>query len=337
MLVVALFCFLPFVSPDTLKNNAPYALYKDNITFYTLSGYNSTNIAFKPKFSELNKINYTFNPPLLLGFGASYKGIDLGITRRIGAHLLNSKKFGKSDYFDFKLRFPIKRIHFAIRFQLYEKFSLKNQQYAPEIVLDKNLFLPNFSALSINIDARYFIKKDFNYSAALGFSGHYNVDFFTPYLYSYAGASGIAHRSNLQGLFPGYAVDSGVDISQSDLVSCLEIGALPGIAFVKKHQQWQGLLLLGWGPLIQSRSYQSENNNRSFFGFTSRADLQISIGYHGERWFTQIMSEFQFRRMNFTQVKVQQYYYNLRLYFGYLLRVKKHPKIILKLEEKGII
>lgn len=337
MPVFALFCSLLFVPTDSLKNNAPYSLYKDNITLYAVSGYNSTNIAFKPKFNHLNKINYTFNPPLLLGFGASYKGIDLGITRRIGAHLLNSTKFGKSDYFDFKLRFPIKRIHFAMRFQLYEKFSLRNQQYAPDMVEDKNLFLPDFSALSINIDARYFIKKDFNYRAALGFSGHYNTDFFTPYLYSYIGASGISHRSDLQGLLPSYAVDSGVDISQSDLVSCVEIGALPGIALVKKHQQWQGLMLLGWGPLIQSKSYQSINNNRSFFGFTSRADLQISIGYHSERWFAQVMSEFQFRRMNFTQLKVQQYYYDLRLYFGYLLRVKKHPKAILKLEEKGIL
>jgi hypothetical protein len=337
MSTIALFCSLLLITPDSLQNDEPYTLYKDNITFYTLSGYNSTNIALKPNFNDLGKINYTFNPPLLLGLGFAYKGIDLGITRRIGVHLLNTNKFGKSDYFDFKLRFPIKRIHFAIRLQIYEKFSLRNQQYAPEITEEKNLYLSDFSAFSVNIDARFFFKKEFNYRAALGFSGHYNTDFVTPYIYSYIGGSGISHKSEQQGLLPAYAAVPNIDVSRSDLMSCAEMGALPGIAIVKKHQQWQGLLLLGWGPLLQSKSYQTDNKNRSFFGFTTRADLQISIGYHTEHWFAQVMSEFQFRRMNFTQITVQQYYYDLRLYFGYLLRVKKHPKIILKLEERGIL
>jgi hypothetical protein len=214
---------------------------------------------------------------------------------------------------------------------------MKNELYDPLTSPDKNLFIKDLFSLSMNIDARYFLKKDFKYNAALGFSGHYNTDVFTPYMYAYVGGSGIARGDLGATLLPDYALDQNISVSQSTSVNWFEFGAIPGVAALKKHKNWQGLLLLGWGPLIQAKSYQSEPVNRSFFGFSSRTDLQVSLGYHSSKWFVQAISEFQFRRINFTQVKAQQYYYDLRIYFGYLIPIRKHPKIILKLEEKGLL
>jgi len=320
------------VSP---ADSLPYVHYKDNITVYSITGFNATNVSIKPKYLDFGRERYFLNPPLLLGFGVSYKGIDLGITRRMGAHLVSENKFGKSDYFDFKFRFPIKRIYFAFRAQHYREFSLLNHDYPEEVAPNKHLVLPDFSTLSINLDARYFLKKDFSYRAAMGFSGHYNEDFFTPYVYSYFGVSAVARDSMT--LLPTYAVNEIADVSKSNSVGCFEFGAIPGVAYVKRYEKWQGALLLGWGPLVQIKWYETQDQSRPFFGLSSRTDLQMSFGYHQERWFLQVMSEFQFRRINFPQMSVQQYYYDLRIFFGYLIKVKKHPKIVLRLEEKGVL
>lgn len=309
--------------------------YKDNITLYTVTGFNATNVSITPKFLEANRARYALNPPLIFGLGVSYKGIDLGFTRRLATHLFNENKYGKSDYFDLKLKFPIKRIFFAFRTQYYRSFALLNHDYPTHEVATKHLVIPDFSTLSINLDARYFLKKDFSYRAALGFSGHYNEDFFTPYVYSYFGASAIG-RDSLT-LLPSYAVNEIADISKSKLVGCFEFGAIPGIAYVKRYEQWQGTLLMGWGPLFQTKWYETASQNRAFFGLSTRTDLQISFGYHQERWFLQLISEFQFRRINFRQMSVQQYYYDMRIFFGYLIPVKKHPKFITKLEDIGIL
>lgn len=335
MYILAILSTLIFTSPESPADSAKYVHYKDKITVYTLTGFNATNVIIKPKYLDFGRERYFLNPPLLLGFGVSYKGIDLGFTRRLGTHLVSENKFGKSDYFDFKLKFPIKRIFFAFRAQYYRSFALLNHDYPSNEVPTKHLVIPDFSTLSINLDARYFLKKDFSYRAALGFSGHYNEDFFTPYVFSYFGASAVGRDSAT--LLPSYAVNEIADVSKSKLVGCFEFGAIPGIAYVKRYDKWQGTLLMGWGPLFQTKWYETAEQNRAFFGLNTRTDLQLSFGYHQERWFLQFISEFQFRRINFRQMSVQQYYYDIRLFFGYLIKVKKHPKFILKLEEKGIL
>jgi len=309
--------------------------YNDHFTVYSLTGYNATNVAINPIFGDLGRQRYLFNPPLLLGFGVAYKGLDLGITRRLPYHLMSKEKHGKSDYFDLKLKFALARVHLAFRAQKYSGFSLLNHQFTNPELQAPHLFLDDFSTFSLNLDARYFFKKEFSYKAALGFSGEYLRDFFTPYLYGYTGGSNVKHQGNA--LLPIYLQDAGASITMSNRVGCFEFGAIPGGAFVKRHNNIQGTMLLGWGPLIQTKWHGGGPNSRAFFGLSSRTDLQGSIGYHKEDWFVQLMSEFQFRRINFRQMRVQQYYYDLRIFFGYLIRVKKHPKVITDLEEKGFL
>lgn len=332
--IQVLFSFLlsaGFAQSDSVKHRH----YNDQITFYSLTGYNATNVAVTPIFGDFQRQRFLFNPPLLLGFGVAYKGIDLGITRRLPYHLMSTTKHGKSDYFDMKLKFSLARVHMAFRAQKYSGFSLLNHQYVDADLQSPHLFLDDFSTFSLNLDARYFFKKEFSYKAAMGFSGEYLSDFFTPYVYGYVGGSNIKHRGNA--LLPIYVQDPSYSIFMSNRVGCVEFGAIPGGAFVKRHKNLQGSMMLGWGPLIQTKWHASGQSSRAFFGLSSRTDLQWSFGYHKEQWFVQLMSEFQFRRINFRQMKVQQYYYDFRLFFGYLIRVKKHPKVVTSLEEKGFL
>jgi hypothetical protein len=333
--LVQLFSIFLLQTGYAQADSSSYKHYTDQITVYSLTGYNATNVAISPKFSELGRQRYLFNPPLLLGFGVAYKGIDLGITRRLPHHLMSTSKYGKSDYFDLKLKFSLARVHIAFRAQKYSGFSLLNHQYTAADLQSPHLFLGDFSTFSLNFDARYFFKKDFSYKAAMGFSGKYLSDFFTPYIYGYTGGSNVKHQKNP--LLPAYLQDPTTSISASNRVGCVEFGVIPGGAFVKRHNNIQGMMLLGWGPLIQTKWHAGASNSRAFFGLSSRTDLQWSLGYHKEQWFVQLISEFQFRRINFNQMKVQQYYYDMRIFFGYLIRVKKHPKVITDLEDKGFL
>jgi hypothetical protein len=137
-------------------------------------------------------------------------------------------------------------------------------------------------------------------------------------------------------LLPNYAQLPEATVSSSRSVGCVEIGAIPGGALVKKFNNIQSTILFGWGPLIQTKWYRGDNS-RAFFGLSSHTDLQLALGYHQKKYFIQIMSEFQFRRINFRQINVQQYYYDVRLFFGYLLGVKNEPKIITDLEGHGLL
>lgn len=317
------------------KDSVIYKHYNDFITVYSLTGYNATNVSINPRFGDIDRQRYFFNPPLLFGLGVTYKGLDIGFTRRLPVHLINSSRFGKSDYFDFKFKFSVRRLHLAFRAQKYSGFALLNHKYPDEDLPKPHLLMTDMSTFSLNMDARYFFKKDFSYKAALGFSGEYLSDFFTPYIYTYSGGSNVKNRKNP--LLPDYAQDLSASISNSSRFGCFEFGAIPGIAYVKRHRNVQGMILMGWGPLIQTKWHGNSENTRVFFGLSSRTDLQWSVGYHKDRWFFQLMSELQFRRMNFRQMNVQQYYYDLRLFFGYLIQVKKHPKIVMDLEDKGLL
>jgi hypothetical protein len=317
------------------KDSVHFRHYNDFITVYALTGYNATNVSLNPRFGDIDRQRYFFNPPLLFGLGAAYKGLDVGFTRRLPVHLLNSSRFGRSDYFDFKFKFSLKGLHLALRAQKYSGFALLNHKYQEDDLPKPHLFMKDMSTFSVNMDARYFFKKDFSYKAALGFSGEYLRDFFTPYIYAYSGGSNIKNRK--KPLLPNYAQDLSASISKSSRFGCFEFGAIPGVAYVKRHRNVQAMILLGWGPLIQTKLHGNSENARVFFGLNSRTDLQWSLGYHKDLWFVQLMSEFQFRRINFMQMNVQQYYYDLRLIFGYLIQVKKHPKVVLDLEEKGLL
>ena len=317
------------------KDSNAYRKFNDFVTVYALSGYNATNFSISPRFNDLSRQRYLFNPPLLFGFGVAYKGLDLGLTRRLPNHLLNTDKYGKSDYTDFKFKASIQRFHLALRFQKYTGFTLLNYQSSNPQAINQHLIYEDLSTFSLNMDTRFFLKKDFQYGAAQGFSGEYLSDVWTPYVYGYFGGSNVKNKGSA--LLPNSMQNDQVSISQISGIGCLEFGAIPGAAFVKRLQNFQTMLLLGWGPLIQTKWHRDNQNARTFFGFSSRTDLQLSLGYHQERWFLQIMSEFQFRRVNFTQMNIQQYYYDLRLFFGYLIPVKKHPKIVLDLEERGFL
>lgn len=329
-LFFCLLCQTAFGQQDTTL----FRLYKDKLTVYSLTGYNATNVAINPKFSDFERQRYMLNPPLLFGMGVAYKGIDLGFSRRLSVNLMNSTKYGKSDYSDFKLKFSISRIHIAVRAQKYTGFSLLNHEYDEQNLPKPHLFIEDFSTFSLNLDARYFFKENFNYSSALGFSGEYLRDFISPYIYTYTGGSNV--KNETRPLLADYVIDESATISNSNKVGCIEFGAIPGFAVVKRYNNIQATMLLGWGPLIQTKWHTVEKT-RAFFGLSSRTDLQWSVGYHKEKWFVQLISEFQFRRMNFRQMNVQQYYYDLRVFFGYLIPVKKHPKVILDLESRGLL
>jgi hypothetical protein len=316
----------------TQFDSTAYRLYKDEVTVYSMTGYNATNFALSPQFGSFKRQRFVLNPPLLLGFGAAYKGVDLLLSFRTPYLLYPASDYGKSDYFDFKLKVPYKKIQWALRIQQYHGFSLVSGQ---EEWTSVPIIYPDLTTFSINLDARYFFREAFNYSAALGFSGEYLSDFLTPYIYAYSGGSRLKNREGT--LLPETLHDPAFSISLMDRLGCVELGASPGLAGVKRHQAWQGLMLLGFGPLMQVKWYETPQNQRGFFGLSSRTDLLLSVGYHKSRWFLQVMTEFQFRRINFNQIKTQQYYYDFRIYAGYLIGVKKHPKFVVKLEEMGIL
>lgn len=330
-LLLILFSFLLYgQEADTLN----YTVYKKRLIVTMESGFNNSPLEFNFGKGKVKKIKFTPNPPWILKPSISYYGVTLGLGFKLPASLLSTSKYTKTTYFDVGLNFSIKsRAFISLNFKYYKGFTLLNQGDfdTTGILRSNNGIFENLNTTEVNINMRYFLRKQFNYKAALGILGDYKKSDWSPYIYGYLGGYGVAN--NQRTIFPLKLQDSINASSNARNISTIELGAIPGMAGVLRKGIFQGNLTVGIGPMFQLKSFKSAKTKRGFLGLNFRTDLQLSAGIQKNNWFVLLNGNFEYRRIKISAITFNQYFYEARLIVGYRFKVKT-PKFILKMEAK---
>jgi hypothetical protein len=228
---------------------------------------------------------------------------------------------------DFNATFTYKKVNFRIELQSYTGFVFLNQRDKDTaFIATKHGYHPDFRTTSLSLNSRYFFKEDFHYKSALGLFGEYKENAWSPYVYGYLG--GISVFNDGDYLLPDFARTESVGNSNSIRMNAIDVGLIPGMAFVYRKNWFQATALVGFGPLIQVKNFRTPNNNRGYLGLSNRTDLQLIFGIQKDIWFLQFMTEFKFRRINIRAINFQEYFYDVRLVGGY-----RFPERTIKLKK----
>lgn len=312
------------LAAETHPDSLPYRYHKHRFILYGGLGFNSAHMSYNLKYDNHGKVDMVPNNPFLLQVGAAFRGVSLGLTFRLPLYTLSVADYGKTNYFDTRLKFAIKRINFSVDLHSYKGFAYLNQQQKDTAAIPtKHGIHPNYTTTSVAVNMRYFFKKEMHYKSALGIQGNYEKSAWSPYLYGYIG--GVAVRNGEDYLLPAFQRTDSLENSNAIGIGAFELGAIPGVAYVYRKNWFQGGIILGFGPLLQVKAFDTRETTRSFVGLNTRTDLQLSLGIQKDNWFMMLNGEFLFRRINIRNINFQEYFFDIRLVTGYRFK-EKLPK-----------
>ena len=109
-------------------------------------------------------------------------------------------------------------------------------------------------------------------------------------------------------------------------MSSLDLGLVPGYAYVYRYNNWQISAFAGLGGAIQSKFYAANNVTRGFLGIAPRIDLRFIAGYSKPKFFFWFTSDFDVKSIAYKEMKFSQDYHSVKLVAGVRLDKKKKTK-----------
>lgn len=301
-----------------------YTRFKDKIVLYSDFGYASAPFILKYPFENgIHKIHYknNFNP--VIGFGGSYKWLSLRLSIALKGTSRSKKNFGNTRYFDLGFNFQVKKWYVDVDAKNYIGYSIKNA-YRWNDTLDKvnsNDIRPNTNAISLSINTWYFVNRQFNMPSILGKTGHYNKRLGTFYLKPTFVVHGISNSE--KSLIPVDLIDSLNDKTASDIFSSIDLGVVPGYAYVDRVKNWQFSVFFGLGLVAQAKFYNVNYYQRGFLGLAPRYDVRFVGGYTVPKYFVFLNLDFDNKSIKFGDLKYRQSFYNVRITGGFRFNKKK--------------
>jgi hypothetical protein len=322
-----LFIFIlnTFISFGAFDDSTNYFVrFKEKIVLYADFGYASAPFVLKYPFEKgINKIHYknNFNP--VIGFGGSYKWFSLRLSFALKGTSRSKKNFGNTRFFDLGVNFQLKKWYFDVDAKNYIGYSIKNA-YRWNDTLNKltpNDIRSNTNAISLSVNTWNFFNKQFNMPSILGKTGHYNKRLGTFYLKPTFVVHGISNSE--KPLIPNDLIDSLNDKTSSDVFSSIDLGIVPGYAYVDRINNWQFSAFFGLGMVAQAKFYNVNYYQRGFLGLAPRYDIRLIGGYSVPMYFIFFNIEFDNKSIKFGELKYRQSFYNVRLTGGIRLETKK--------------
>jgi hypothetical protein len=314
-----------FVSYGAFDDSLTYfTRFKEKIVLYADFGYASAPFIIKYPFAgEIKKIHYknNFNP--VIGFGGAYKWFSLRLSFALKGTSRSKKNFGNTRFFDIGISFQIKKWFFEVDAKNYIGYSIKNA-YKWNDTLNKlkpNDIRPNTNAISLSINTWYFANRHFNMPSIMGKTGHYERRLGTFYLKPTFVIHGISNSE--KSVIPNDLIDSLVDKTSSDVFYSVDLGAVPGYAYVDRIKNWQFSAFFGLGLVAQAKFYNVNYYQRGFLGLAPRYDIRIGGGYTVPAYFVFLNLEFDNKSIKFGELKYRQSFYNVRLTAGFRIDTRK--------------
>lgn len=305
-----------------------FTSFKNKIVLFGDLGFNTSpfSIHFKSAQTNIDKLRFRNNLPMVMGLGFSYKWLTLRLSFPIISNLRNKEKFGHTSYFGIGGDFPIKSMHFSIEYKRYNGYVIKNA-YKWDPTIDKkykNLYQLDVGTYSLSLESYFFKNKDFKFNNLRGKTGHYNKEVKTWYIKGHVDLQGVSNGADP--IIPVPLGDSSNSKTFSTALSSFDFGAIPGYAYVNRLGNWQFAAMMAFGPVIQAKFYNYDGNSRGFLGLSPRYDVQMFGGYNHPKWFIMLHTVLDNKFILINDLKYFNFSYSIKLVGGYRFTTKKESK-----------
>jgi len=291
--------------------------FKNKKVFYLDMGYNNTPFSIDCPINGTNEtIKYRNNFKTLLGIGFAYKWFHLRIGFPIFGYVKDVEKWGESNQFDLGFNFTVKKFFFDADFKTVQGYAI--QDYAS---LDSNfislnmpqLTMPSVGTTNFSLNSWYFNDRNFKMAALRGKQAHYKDLVHTWYIKGSFNLFGVDNNGN--SIVPQEITNMGGTQTKAASLSAIDIGIVPGYAFVNRLKNWQFSGWLGIGGVVQSKFYVA-NETRGFLGLAPRYDIRLLGGYSDKKFFAFVVTEFDNKSIRFSEIKYNLNSYSIKLVGG---------------------
>lgn len=314
-IILISFLFIGFSYPQS--DSLSYTMHKNSLVLHTSLSLRDAPFSFSDNFGPFNKLNYRANLNVIHGFGVAYKWFALNINYKLPGYVRDTKKYGKTNYFDLGLQFSFKDWYFSANFHDYIGYGIKKASVISDTLpLTSSGFFINdkIQSISFGVNAYRFFNKNLNMKAAQGIVGRYTKPVHGYYLRFTTNLHGVSSSNHL---IPYQYFETSTSIHSATSIAAFDFGAIPGYAYLNNINGWQFGAFAGLGGVIQTKVYTFDTTQRGFLGIAPRIDLKLQAGYNVENWFLMITSSFDQKSIRFSNFAYNQVYYYLRLTYGY--------------------
>lgn len=305
------------------SDSLPYTLYKNRVVLFSDLGFNAAPFNLKDDFGEgVTKLKFKHNLRMGMGFGVMYKWFALRIGFGLPGTLRPKSRYGNSQFTDIGVNFNFKKTYWDIDFKNYNGYSIKKANNWNDTLNDltPNLIRPQTQTASFSINSWYFRNDQFKMPAVLGKVGHYNESIGTWYFKGTFNFFGVGNQN--KELTPLELIDTTASKSYSHTLAAVDIGLVPGYAYVKKLDNWQLSAFGGFGGVIQSKVYTFDQTTRSVLGLAPRIDLRFIAGYSKPNYFFWIVTDFDVKSIRFQEMRYNQTFFMFKVIAGIRLKEK---------------
>lgn len=307
------------------SDSLPYQLYKERVVLFSDLGFNSAPFSIKDNFLEgESTLRFKHNLQLGLGLGVMYKWFSLRVGFGLPGTLRPKSRFGKSQFTDLGLSFNVKKTYWNIDLRRYSGYAIVNAKKWNDTLNDlkPNLIRPNTKSTSFSINSWYFKDKNFKIPAVFGKVGHYKKPLGTWYVKGTLNFFGIDNGT--EPLTPTELIDSTQSKSYAHTIAALDLGVVPGYAYVGRIDNWQFSAFGGLGGVVQSKIYTFDQTTRGVLGLAPRLDMRFIAGYSRPKYFFWIVTDIDVKSIRFREMRYNQVYYKFKVVGG--IRLKKKEK-----------
>lgn len=314
--------FLCFISPSAYSQkdstDKPYTFYKYHPIVFNDIGFSDAPANIKYPYSDnVSKIQLRHNNKMVLGIGVSYNWLAV----RIGAALIGNTKpvsqFGKSRYLDIGTQFSVKRVYAEVDLRYYEGYVIKNA-----LVWDPTLTIANPNDKEQNLTVRnlgakmwYLHNRNFRMDPFTGNRGVYNKQVMTWHIAARLDWYSISNSP--MPIIPSALRDSSNTKTNAESIGAIEVGAIPGFAYVNRIKRIQFGIIGAIGPRIQFKSYTVNSEPTTLTSVVARYDLKAIMGYNTPKFFAMLHLEVDNKSIHFSEFRYNQVFFYLKVQTGY--------------------
>jgi hypothetical protein len=297
---------------------SPIENFKDKKVFYTDLGFNASPFRIKyPYTEETDVLKFKNNFKTIMGLGFAYKWFHLRIAFPVFGFVKPVNRWGESQQFQLGFNFSLKKLFFDVDFKTVRGYALQNYgdlDFSFNNSITNHRITESLGVTNLSFNAWYFHNKAFKMSALRGKQAHYKEAVQTWYLKSTLNGFGVDNDG--KGLIPPFLIDNTSSKTEASTYSAIDLGVIPGYAYVTRYNHWQISGWLGLGAVIQSKFYTQNNTTRGFIGLAPRYDIRFIGGYTNDHYFVFLDTEFDNKSVAFNELKYRQYFYSIRISAG---------------------
>ncbi len=316
-LIIVGFIILFFGNSFSQTDTAVYTLFNKKLIFYTDFGYSSApfSVSF-PYSSSLSKIRFKHNFRSILGLGMSYRWFAVRLGIPLSFYTRPISKFGETKPFNIGFDFTLKKIHCEVDLRSFRGYAIQNALQWNDSLTPSlpNEIRPSVESVSFSTNVWYFNHKDFKIAALKGKTGHYNKRVHTWYLKNTLNIFGI--RDDEHTLIPAPLQNPIKPQTAASFYNALDLGVVPGYAYVERIGNWQLAIMGGFGGVVQSKFYGGSIPSRGFLGLAPRYDVRFFGGYSVPNYFIFLLTDFDNKSIRFSNLVYRQHFYSIKIVAG---------------------